>query len=108
MDTITSITEATSRLGLKPNKTKALFSWAKCEASKWAIKSRLKPLVAEHDEWNAKYGVDINYYVTVDGVLKILGYPLDELGQTDTSMNKEVLLAQTKVKLRKGTCEFDD
>ena len=103
-----SLDDAVKRLGISPSKMNLLASWAKCEASKWALKSRLKPFFAEYDEWYAKYGVDINYYVTVDGILKIFGYPVDEHGNVNTSMDKEVLLAQTKVKLRKETCEFDD
>lgn len=87
-------------LGITENKAQSLTSWAKRKAMTMSIQSRTtKTFYAEHDEWDSKFGVDINYYIDENGVLKIIAYPIDEMGQTDTDTSREVVLVRTKVKV---------
>lgn len=87
-------------LGITENKAQSLTAWAKRKAMTMSIQSRTtKTFYAEHDEWDSKFGVDINYYIDEDGVLKIIAYPIDEMGQTDTHSSREVVLVRTKVKV---------
>lgn len=88
------------RLDITENKAQSLTAWAKRKAMTMSIQSRTtKTFYAEHDEWDSKFGVDINYYIDEDGVLKVIAYPIDAMGQVDTDTSREVILARTKVKV---------
>ena len=91
--------EVASRLDITINKAQSLMAWAKRKATSMSIQSHTtKTFYLEHDEWDSKFGVDINYYIGEDSVLKIIAYPIDETGQVDTDSSREIVLTRTKVK----------
>lgn len=91
--------EVASRLNITTNKAQSLMAWAKRKATSMSIMSHTtKKFYLEHDEWDSKFGVDINYYIGEDSVLKIIAYPIDAMGQVDTDSSREVVLTRVKVK----------
>lgn len=92
------ITTVAKRLNVTPKVAKKLLSWSRREARNFYLKSLVSTYYLEHDEWYSIYGIDINYYITDSGLLKIIGYRVDSEGYTDTTNNHSILLSKRKVR----------
>lgn len=96
---LTNAKTIAKKLGITEAKARALMLWAQRKAVSVSIGVRTTDkYFPEYDEWGAKYGADINIYITDKGVLQILAYPVID-GNVDTNPATEVLLTQRKIKV---------